>query len=83
MACPRCRSSQTELMACSPVAGAWEFHLCQTCFFGWRTSEPESIVNPDRYDPRFRLTREQIAGFAEVPAVPAAARAKTGQAPRK
>jgi hypothetical protein len=76
MACPRCRSLQTELMACSPVAGVWEFHLCQSCFFGWRTSEPAQLVNADLYDARFRLTPDKIARFAEVPSVPAAARRK-------
>lgn len=83
MICPRCRSSQTELTARSPVAGVWEFHLCRTCFFGWRTSEPETIINPDLYDPRFRLTSDQIAGFAEVPKVPEAARRKQRLAPLK
>jgi vanillate/4-hydroxybenzoate decarboxylase subunit D len=53
-------------------------HLCKTCFFGWRTSEPEAVINPDRYDRRFRLTAEDLAAFGEVPKVPATAR----QAPR-
>jgi hypothetical protein len=58
-------------MACSPVVGAWEMHLCKTCFFGWRTSEPEAVINPDCYDRRFRLTAEELAAFGEVPGVPA------------
>jgi hypothetical protein len=63
-------------MARSPAAGAWEMHLCRTCFFGWRTTEPETTVNPDLYDARFRLTPDQIAAFSEVPKVPPAARRK-------
>jgi hypothetical protein len=74
--CPRCRSSQTELMAQSPVHGVWEMHLCRTCFFGWRSSEPAAIIDPDCYDRRFRLTPQAIAAFPEVPVVPVAARQK-------
>jgi vanillate/4-hydroxybenzoate decarboxylase subunit D len=77
--CPRCRSLRTELMARSPVAGAWEMHLCKTCFFSWRTSEPEAVINPDRYDPRFRLTVDELAAFGEVPEVPAARQAPRGR----
>jgi vanillate/4-hydroxybenzoate decarboxylase subunit D len=76
--CPRCRSLRTELMACSPVAGVWEMYLCNTCFFGWRTSEPEAVIDPDRYDRRFRLTAEELAAFGEVPEVPAARQAQRG-----
>jgi hypothetical protein len=44
------------------------------CFYGWRTSEPAPLVNPDLYDARFRLTPDQLAQFKEVPPVPRAAR---------
>jgi hypothetical protein len=74
MPCPRCRSTATELMACSPVPGAWELHLCGTCFYGWRTTEPAAQIDPSLYDSRFRLTPDQLAGFKEIPPVPRAAR---------
>jgi vanillate/4-hydroxybenzoate decarboxylase subunit D len=59
-------------MACSPVSGAWQLHLCGTCFYGWRTSEPAPLINPDLYDARFRLTPDQLAKFKELPPVPRA-----------
>ena len=71
MTCPRCRSSDTELMTRAPVADAWEVHLCPTCFYTWRSSEPESATDPELYDERFRLTPDEIARFAEFPPVPA------------
>lgn len=54
----------------SPIDGEWEIHLCNTCFFSWRTNEPESVVNPELYDERYRLTPEKIALFTEFPTVP-------------
>jgi hypothetical protein len=57
-------------MAHSSPAGIWEIHLCRTCFYSWRTTEPVSATDPEHYDERFRLTPEQIARFAEFPVVP-------------
>jgi hypothetical protein len=74
MNCPRCNSSDTELMTRSAVAVAWEIHLCGQCFYGWRTSEPAAMLQYEHYDARFRLAPEQISQFAEMPTVPAAAR---------
>lgn len=71
MTCARCKSSDTELMAHSSPVGAWEIHLCRTCYYSWRTTEPASVTEAEHYDERFRLTPEQIAGFAEFPVVPA------------
>jgi hypothetical protein len=74
MTCPRCNSSDTELMARSAVAASWEIHLCHACLFSWRTSEPAAVLAHDRYDERFRLDPERIAQFHEMPPVPPAAR---------
>ena len=79
MTCPRCRTSPAELVAKSPVADAWEMYLCPACKLSWRTSEPPGVIDPERYDPRFRLTAEQIVRFAEVPPVPPGARKGSSQ----
>ncbi|CBI41451.1 hypothetical protein HTY60_01820 [Bacillus amyloliquefaciens] len=42
--CPRCESKKGETVSQSPVKGAWEIYQCQTCFFTWRSCEPESIT---------------------------------------
>jgi hypothetical protein len=77
MTCPRCKSPDTELIMHSSVVGTWDIHLCHTCFYSWRTSEPASVLNAELYDARFRLTPEKIARFSEFPLVPAAFRKMT------
>ena len=56
----------------------WTVHLCGTCFYSWRSSEPEAFTRYDLYDPRFRLSPERMARFSDYP--PIAAR-KTGFPP--
>jgi len=68
ISCPRCNSSDTELMVESKTAD-WSVLLCSACFYSWRTSEPEAFTRYDLYDRRFRLTSERIADFSDYPPI--------------
>jgi hypothetical protein len=70
ISCPRCNSPDCELMTQSRTAD-WRVHLCRTCFYGWRSSEPAAFTRYDLYDRRFRLTPELIARFSNFPPIPA------------
>jgi len=39
--CPRCRSKTVGVRATSPIAGVWTVFGCNTCFYAWRSTEPE------------------------------------------
>lgn len=69
MTCPRCGNSSHERMHVA-ADGSWEVHLCARCFYTWRSSEPAAMRDHASYDPRFRLSAEQIAGFGAFPPVP-------------
>ncbi|WP_046212757.1 non-oxidative hydroxyarylic acid decarboxylases subunit D [Paenibacillus wulumuqiensis] len=69
--CPRCGSQHTEQVAASPVAGVWTVHMCSTCIFTWRSTEPEHITNPDKYLPAFKVDQADIPKAAHVPPIPA------------
>jgi hypothetical protein len=43
---------------------------CSTCFYAWRSTEPEENVNPEKYPSAFRLRPEDLAKLRVVPAVP-------------
>ena len=69
-ACPRCRSDTLQVLANSPVAGVWTVFGCSTCFYAWRSTEPEENVNPEKYPIAFRLRPEDLVSLRVVPAVP-------------
>lgn len=58
--CPRCRSNTTVVRAVSPKAGVWTVYGCDTCFYTWRSTEPEENTNPDKYPAVFRLSRRSF-----------------------
>lgn len=78
--CPRCNSSDTELMTQSKSAD-WQVYMCSVCFYSWRTSELEAFTRHDLYDPRFRLSPERIANFSDHPPIPA--RKSAAEAPAR
>ena len=69
-ACPRCRSGEIRTLGKSPVAAVWTIFGCPTCFYAWRSSEPEENVNPDKYPAAFRLRPDGLADLKTVPPVP-------------
>jgi hypothetical protein len=69
-ACPRCRSTTIETRSTSPVAGGWTVFACTTCFYTWRSTEPEENRDPDKYPLAFRLKPEALPGLPVAPSVP-------------
>ena len=67
--CPRCDVEGCTVLTESPVKGCWVVYSCPRCFFVWRSTEPEKITDPAKYDPRFKLTAEKISNFAVVPSI--------------
>lgn len=70
LACPRCRSNTTEVRAVSPKAGIWTIYGCNTCFYTWRSTEPEENTNPDKYPEVFRLRPEDLPKLQVAPSIP-------------
>ncbi|MDA3623827.1 non-oxidative hydroxyarylic acid decarboxylases subunit D [Saccharopolyspora sp. WRP15-2] len=70
-ACPRCAAAEIRSVTTSPVPGVWEVLQCLPCRYMWRTSEPDRRTRRDSYPDSFKLTAEDIANAAEVPAIPA------------
>ena len=52
------------------VPGAWTVTLCASCFYTWRSTEPDVFRVHDRYDPRFKLNAADIARFTPYPPLP-------------
>jgi hypothetical protein len=68
--CPRCESENTSVLTRSPVEGVWEVYHCADCFFAWRSTEPDFITNPAKYDPEFKLNRAELDQTDIMPNVP-------------
>jgi hypothetical protein len=68
-ACPRCRSTTTAIQSTSPVAGVWTVFACTTCFYAWRSTEPEENRDPNKYPKVFALRPEDIAKLPVAPTI--------------
>ncbi|CAL9669106.1 non-oxidative hydroxyarylic acid decarboxylases subunit D [Streptomyces lavenduligriseus] len=68
--CPRCAHESVRTLYSSPVPGVWDVVQCARCLYTWRTSEPDRRTRRAAYPQAFRLTEEDLANAAEVPAVP-------------
>ncbi|MGA9173589.1 MAG: non-oxidative hydroxyarylic acid decarboxylases subunit D [Thermoactinomyces sp.] len=68
--CPRCETKKAEVVTKSPVKGAWEVYQCPVCLFTWRSSEPETITNPEKYNKAFKVDPADVPLATQVPAVP-------------
>ncbi|HDJ1438232.1 TPA: phenolic acid decarboxylase subunit D [Serratia rubidaea] len=69
-ACPRCESAGPEVLCHSPVKDAWTVFHCATCFFTWRSSEPDFITDPAKYPAHFKIAPADMAHFSIMPAIP-------------
>jgi vanillate/4-hydroxybenzoate decarboxylase subunit D len=67
--CPRCRGTDTAVLATSPIDGVWIVTGCATCTYSWRSSEPVRASTAEHYPVRFRLTVDEIASAQESPPV--------------
>jgi vanillate/4-hydroxybenzoate decarboxylase subunit D len=70
LVCPRCESDKTGVLTRSPVQGVWEVYHCEECFFAWRSTEPDFITDPEKYDFEFKLNRATLNQAAIMPNVP-------------
>ncbi len=68
--CPRCESPDPEVLSRSPVAGAWVVYGCPACFFTWRSTEPDFITDPAKYDVNFKLDAGTLDQLAVMPNIP-------------
>jgi vanillate/4-hydroxybenzoate decarboxylase subunit D len=68
--CPRCRSNATGVRGVSPIAGVWTVYGCDTCFYAWRSTEPEENTNPDKYPAVFSLEPENLPKLQVAPTIP-------------
>ena len=59
-ACPRCRAGAVRQVAASPVPGRWVMRSCQTCWYAWRSTEPETATDAGSYPESFRLDPREI-----------------------
>jgi vanillate/4-hydroxybenzoate decarboxylase subunit D len=56
MKCVRCLTGEASVVAKAPDgSNAWEIYKCDHCNYGWRSSEPEKILNPEKRDKRFQM----------------------------
>ncbi len=60
--CMRCgKTDCVEVVAKAPDgSGAWEIYKCKYCNFGWRSTEPEKILDAKKWDPFFSLVGVDI-----------------------
>ncbi|MBE6185515.1 non-oxidative hydroxyarylic acid decarboxylases subunit D [Heyndrickxia ginsengihumi] len=68
--CPRCDSKEATVISKSPKKGVWEMYECPVCLFTWRSNEPESIANPEKYNRAFKVNPANIPHTDIVPAIP-------------
>ncbi|HEY3310946.1 MAG TPA: non-oxidative hydroxyarylic acid decarboxylases subunit D [Anaerolineales bacterium] len=70
MICPRCDTDKVEVMVTSPVPGAWEAYICQTCWYSWRSTETPDKTDPKQYSAKFKIKAENIPNMLVIPAIP-------------
>ena len=68
--CPRCESKTLEIVFRSPVEGVWEMYRCTTCHYAFRSTEPDYMTDPEKYDPTFKLNPNELDNFPMMPAIP-------------
>lgn len=68
--CPRCRTAQTRIVAHSPVEGAWHMTLCPTCFYSWRSTEPDYATTANGIAPGFRIEPATLSQGKVMPSIP-------------
>jgi len=70
MICPRCDTKDVVLLTKAPVDDAWEVYLCETCCFSWRSTESSDIIDPEKYDSRFKINPDKISELSQIPPIP-------------
>ena len=70
LACPRCSAAGSGIVARSPIAGVWVMYLCGTCFYGWRSTEPDYATKADAMARQFRIDPAQLPRGHVMPQIP-------------
>ena len=70
MICPRCDDTRAALLFESPESGAWVVYHCPRCDFTWRSTEEEEVIQPEKYDPAFKLNEDKIRRMENKPPIP-------------
>lgn len=68
--CPRCTGTATRIVAQSPVEGAWSMALCPTCYYTWRSTEPDYAVIREAMSNDFYVDSSQIHKGRVMPEIP-------------
>jgi rubredoxin len=68
--CPRCEQSTVRVMTTSPVPGAWTMHVCDTCFYSYRSTEGPTATDPASFPQDWKVDPADIPGMLAMPPVP-------------
>lgn len=61
MKCVRCLNDSAEVVAKAPDGtNSWKVFYCSKCNYSWRTTEEESVINPEKSDPHFKLDKVDL-----------------------
>jgi hypothetical protein len=62
MRCVRCIDGEADVVAKAPDgSGAWQIYRCVRCNYGWRSTEPQIIIDPVKRDPFFQLDKTDLS----------------------
>ena len=67
--CPRSDTDGVKVIFKSPVEGEWVIYQGR-CGYMWRSTEPDYITDPDKFDPKFKVKLEDMDKFPMMPAIP-------------
>lgn len=69
MICPRCDGADAREIT-GAVDNCWRVFACPFCNFTWRDLEADYITDPSRYNPAFKLNRDEVDKLVVNPPVP-------------
>jgi hypothetical protein len=65
MKCLRCLDDTASEVAITPDgSSAWAIYYCEKCNYSWRSTEEESVIVPEKRNPRFQLDKTD---FNKIP----------------
>ena len=70
MVCPRCDSNNVKVLTKAPVDDAWEVYICEVCYYSWRSTEADDLLDPAKYDKRFKIDPAKISDLIQIPPIP-------------
>jgi hypothetical protein len=70
MICPRCDHDQAAKIFEAPENACWEVYHCPRCDFVWRSTEEETVIRPELYPKKFKLSAQKIRTMDPKPPIP-------------